>query len=161
MPKCCALYTTSTQSPPTLNKYSPKEAEEDKGRPAKRGVYTRRIYTKPKRMKSRPMTTKNRVSNAAHVLLTHRVTTHVHRPTVDEQTAVKSATSCEMSISAEKQAWRRSLRPGLLCPFACARARVITRSARACRAWTVKPVKFDGKATVGIASGQPAEDGDP
>jgi hypothetical protein len=29
------------------------------------------------------------------------------------------------------------------------------------RAWVVTPVKCDGKATLGIASGQAAEDGDP
>ena len=39
----------------------------------------------------------------------------------------------------------------LQCPFACACVPCMD----------IKPVKFDGKATVGIASGQPAEDGDP
>jgi hypothetical protein len=52
------------------------------------------------------MTTKKRVSNAAHVLLTHCVTTHAHRPTVDEQPAVIGDMSWKMSTPA--LAWLKS-----------------------------------------------------
>ena len=102
------------------------------------------------------MTTKNSVSNAAHVLLTHCVTTHATR--TDPRSCVESfngATSWEMSTPA--LAWLKANSGDSHCDLGC-NARL---AAYACRAWTVKPVKFDGKATVGIASGQPAEDGDP